>query len=216
MQKVKNYILLRGENMATINNTLNLNDQKNLASLKGLTLKAFEGYFLFDNPDLYTDVLRLKFEDKSICITCKYATMRFADSDISGEEFATFGISREDEEIWLPSGTKLTKSRVNETVEGVFIVNDEIYIHDGGEELTVSCLQAIVFKLPKLYLVFQKESWLSEMIRVTSGTVLAPQLKNTLNDWGYEDEDGTCRVTRTIIKLGEVEEIVSKEDLVEE
>ena len=51
MQRVKNYILLRGENMATINNTLNLNDQKNLASLKGLTLKAFEGYFLFDNPD---------------------------------------------------------------------------------------------------------------------------------------------------------------------
>ena len=199
--------------MATINNTLDLNDQKNLASLKGLTLKAFEGYFLFDNPDLYTDVLRLKFKDKSICITCKYTSMRFADSDVSGEEFATFGISREDEEIWLPSGTKLTKTAINDTIQDVFLVSDEVYINDEGEELEVNCLQAIALKLADRYLVFQKESWLSEMIRVTSGTVLESQLKNTLNDWGCEGDDGICRVTRSIVKLGDVEEIVSKEDL---
>ena len=202
--------------MATIKNTLNLEDRRVLESLSGLKLIGFEGYFLFDNPDLYAGVLRLKFKDNSICITCKYTTVKFSDDDSFSEEFATFGISQEDKEIWLPSGTRHTKTKVNEIVEDVFLIKDEIYVNDEGEELTVDCLQAIAFKLPERYLVFQKESWLSEMIRVTSGTVLVPQLKNTLDDWGYEDEDGTCRVTRAIVKLGDVEEIVSKKDLVED
>ena len=202
--------------MAIINNMLTSDDEKILMSFKGSTLKSFEGYFLFDEPDLYTDVLKLHFKDSSFCITCKYATMKFGDDDSSCEEFATFGISLDDEEIWVPSGTKVTKSKVGETIEDVFLVNDEIRINDDGDQLYVNCLQAIAFRLPERYLVFQKEIWLSEMIRVTSGASLKSQLKNTINDWGCEDEDGTCEAVRTIVKLGDAKEIVSKEKLLEE
>ena len=92
--------------MATINDTLNKGNIEFLKSLKGSVLKSTQGYFLFDNPDLYTDVLRLNVKDKNFNITCKYKNVNFGKDNTSMEEFATFGISLDEEEIWLPSGTK--------------------------------------------------------------------------------------------------------------
>ena len=60
MRKAKSYILLKGGNMTAINNRLSSDDEKILMSFKGSTLRSFEGYFLFDEPDLYTDVNKEK------------------------------------------------------------------------------------------------------------------------------------------------------------
>ena len=196
--------------MVKISNMLKEKDFQFLRTLKGETLKKIEGYLLFNNPDLYTGVLRVCTCKTEFNFLCRFDVLKFGEDDDSKEEFATFRISRRDEEIWLPSDTKLTKTKFNNVIEDILIVNYKVRIKEFNNSLDADYTQAVIFGLNDCFLVIQKETWMSEFISVRKGEGFTQLLKDETRDWDIEDENGTCKIEQEIVRLDEPDEIEKK------